>query len=120
MMNKEEFMTSPTPQGTSQCSCLEHCFLLLFCLTAAEGILCAKCDTMTNASCADGYTPQQPLVNCTVECLALNGSARDCASWHHCLVYHGVLDSGDVIRGACTFPRSVGGLEPGRTRHEFC
>ncbi len=28
LMNKEELMTLPTPQGTSHCSCLEHCFLL--------------------------------------------------------------------------------------------
>ena len=27
-MNKEELTTLPTPQGTSHCSCLEHCFLL--------------------------------------------------------------------------------------------
>ncbi len=27
-MNKEESTTLPTPQGTSHCSCLEHCFLL--------------------------------------------------------------------------------------------
>ncbi len=26
-MNKEELMTLPTRQGTSHCSCLEHCFL---------------------------------------------------------------------------------------------
>ena len=30
LMNKEELMTLPTPQGTSHCSCLQHCFL--FCL----------------------------------------------------------------------------------------
>ncbi len=28
LMNKDELMTLPTPQGTSHCSCLEHCFLL--------------------------------------------------------------------------------------------
>ncbi len=28
LMNKEELMTLLTPQGTSHCSCLEHCFLL--------------------------------------------------------------------------------------------
>ncbi len=28
-MNKEGFMTLPMPQGTSHCSCLEHCFLFL-------------------------------------------------------------------------------------------
>ena len=27
-MNKEELTTLPMPQGTSHCSCLEHCFLL--------------------------------------------------------------------------------------------
>ena len=27
LMNKEELTTLPTPQGTSHCSCLEHCFL---------------------------------------------------------------------------------------------
>ncbi len=27
-MNKEELTTLLTPQGTSHCSCLEHCFLL--------------------------------------------------------------------------------------------
>ncbi len=27
VMNKEELMTLLTPQGTSHCSCLEHCFL---------------------------------------------------------------------------------------------
>ncbi len=26
-MNKEELIILPTPQGTSHCSCLEHCFL---------------------------------------------------------------------------------------------
>ncbi len=26
-MNKEELTTLPMPQGTSHCSCLEHCFL---------------------------------------------------------------------------------------------
>ncbi len=26
-MNKEELKTLLTPQGTSHCSCLEHCFL---------------------------------------------------------------------------------------------
>ncbi len=28
LMNKEELMTLPMPQGTSHCSCLEHYFLL--------------------------------------------------------------------------------------------
>ncbi len=28
-MNKEELMTLPTLQGTSHCSCLEHCFLFI-------------------------------------------------------------------------------------------
>ncbi len=28
LMNKEELTTLPTLQGTSHCSCLEHCFLL--------------------------------------------------------------------------------------------
>ncbi len=31
-MNKEELMTLPTPQGTSHCSCLEHCFSFLIAL----------------------------------------------------------------------------------------
>ncbi len=29
LMNKEEFIILPMPQGTSHCSCLEHCFLLV-------------------------------------------------------------------------------------------
>ncbi len=29
LMNKEELMTLPTPQGTSHCSCIEHCFLFM-------------------------------------------------------------------------------------------
>ncbi len=28
-MNKEELMILPTPQGTSYCSCLEHCFMFV-------------------------------------------------------------------------------------------
>ncbi len=35
LMNKEEFMTLPTPQGISHCSCLEHCFL--FCVQGGRG-----------------------------------------------------------------------------------
>ncbi len=29
LMNKEELTTLPMLQGTSHCSCLEHCFLLI-------------------------------------------------------------------------------------------
>ena len=29
LMNNEELTTLPTPQGTSHCSCLEHCFLFI-------------------------------------------------------------------------------------------
>ncbi len=29
LVNKEELMTLPTPQGTSYCSCLEQCFIRL-------------------------------------------------------------------------------------------
>ena len=31
-MNKEELMTLPMLQGTSHCSCLEHCFLFCICI----------------------------------------------------------------------------------------
>ena len=29
LMNKEELITLPMPQGTSHCGCLEHCFLFV-------------------------------------------------------------------------------------------
>ncbi len=35
-MNKEELMTLPTLQGTSHCSCLEHCFLFYKATQSAE------------------------------------------------------------------------------------
>ncbi len=35
-MNKEELTTLPTLQGTSHCSCLEHCFLFAVETGAAE------------------------------------------------------------------------------------
>ncbi len=39
-MNKEELMILPTPQGTSHCSCLEHCLLFL---AYSRGVFCWVC-----------------------------------------------------------------------------
>ncbi len=36
LMNKEELMTLPMPQGTLHCSCLEHCFLFMLASTQSK------------------------------------------------------------------------------------
>ncbi len=37
-MNKEELTTLLTPQGTSHCDCLEHCFLFGYCVASASSV----------------------------------------------------------------------------------
>ncbi len=61
--DKEELMTSPTPQGTSHCSCLEHCFLFSRCVNFVSGNRvqfvtdCDRCSTIFLGRCSMGVKP---------------------------------------------------------------
>ncbi len=50
LMNKEELMTLPTPQGTSHCSCLEHWFLFLQATPNSHMLIGLKQENSTGTS----------------------------------------------------------------------
>ncbi len=56
--DKEELPTLPMLQGTSHCSCLEHCFLLLLLFSARAGWAGEHCeddvDECAGAPCENG------------------------------------------------------------------